>query len=400
MYILSASETILFFICGFGILQGILLSALIYFHPKSDKSVTIFLALYILCTSGIMTMPLIMQIVGWGNSFFIQPIPLTTGPFLYLYIRSFKEQIGWRKAWPHFIPFFAFFFLSYWNIWRLNTKYPRTDVIPLEAMNNLVSVIFISVKPAQQVIYYFLARKTLNAYQRSIRHLFSETSKIDLNWAKFLINGYIILVIAFIIMFPIMLRNPGYFYLLLLINMALAVPYIYIASYKGFIQPSIWQIQSGIKKETVEEEMHLAEEIETGIVDSKKPATVKSGLSAERIQELVKKITILMEGEKLYQETELTLQQLADKLKVPAYQVSQSINEGMKKNFYDLINEYRVREAKRLLLDLRSNTYTILSVGFEAGFNSKTTFNTVFKKFTGFTPTEYRNKESAGLAAV
>jgi AraC-like DNA-binding protein len=62
-------------------------------------------------------------------------------------------------------------------------------------------------------------------------------------------------------------------------------------------------------------------------------------------------------------------------------------------NFYDLVNGYRVEEAKRLLLDSKSINYTILSVGFEAGFNSKTTFNTVFKKFTGFTPTEFRDKQ-------
>ena len=100
-----------------------------------------------------------------------------------------------------------------------------------------------------------------------------------------------------------------------------------------------------------------------------------------------------MEIEKLYQETELTLQQLSDKLQLPTYQVSQAINDGLKKNFYDLVNGYRVEEAKRLLRDPKNMNYTVLSVGFDAGFNSKTTFNTVFKKFTGYTPTEFRNKD-------
>jgi AraC-like DNA-binding protein len=66
----------------------------------------------------------------------------------------------------------------------------------------------------------------------------------------------------------------------------------------------------------------------------------------------------------------------------------------LKKSFYDVINSYRVEEAKRLLLDEKNRNYTILSVGFEAGFNSKTTFNTVFKKFTGVTPTEYRDNKT------
>ena len=81
------------------------------------------------------------------------------------------------------------------------------------------------------------------------------------------------------------------------------------------------------------------------------------------------------------------------KIQIPSYQVSQAINEGLKKNFYELVNGYRVEEAKRLLADERNKNNTILSVGFEAGFNSKTTFNTVFKKFTGLTPTEYRERQ-------
>ena len=103
-------------------------------------------------------------------------------------------------------------------------------------------------------------------------------------------------------------------------------------------------------------------------------------MNVQRSIELVRKITQLMEADRLYQEPELTLQQLAHKLAVPTYQVSIAINEGMKKNFYDLVNGYRVEEAKRLLADERNANYTILSVAFDAGFNSKTTFNTVFKK--------------------
>ena len=114
-----------------------------------------------------------------------------------------------------------------------------------------------------------------------------------------------------------------------------------------------------------------------------------------RTAAITSRVIELMEKEKYYQEPELTLQNLADKLHVPAYQVSQAINEGLKKNFYDLVNGYRIEEAKRLLLDPNNNNYTILSVGFEAGFNSKTTFNTVFKKFTGLTPTEFRSNWQA-----
>ena len=72
----------------------------------------------------------------------------------------------------------------------------------------------------------------------------------------------------------------------------------------------------------------------------------------------------------------------------------------MNKNFYDLVNGCRVEEAKRLLLDPKNKNYTILSIGFEAGFNSKTTFNTIFKKFTGLTPTEYKDRQKQAFVSL
>jgi AraC-like DNA-binding protein len=66
------------------------------------------------------------------------------------------------------------------------------------------------------------------------------------------------------------------------------------------------------------------------------------------------------------------------------------MNEVLGVNFYDLVNKYRVEEAKQLLTDPRYDRYTILRVASDAGFNSKTTFNAVFRKFTGVTPSYYR----------
>jgi len=240
----------------------------------------------------------------------------------------------------------------------------------------------------------------LKSYQHSIKQLFSDTSRIDLRWARFLVNGYIILICTFLVIFPLMLRFPEYFNSLLLLNMVVATPYIYIAAYKGFIQPTIWQIQSGVDKETVEEEMHEVAQLKNNNGNGFTSKSSKSKLAENKMDEIISKVTELMEIDKLYQEPELTLQQLADKLEHPYYQVSQAINDGMNKSFYDLVNNYRIEEAKRLLLDPKNMNYTVLSVGFEAGFNSKTTFNTVFKKFTGQTPTAYREKIKTETVSV
>ena len=110
MMLLSISENFLLFLSGIGTVQGILLALLLYFHPRSDKSVTIFLALYITSLSISATIPLIERLVTWQKSFFVEPFPLLAGPLLYLYIRSFKVRLGWKKVVPHLISFFAFFF--------------------------------------------------------------------------------------------------------------------------------------------------------------------------------------------------------------------------------------------------------------------------------------------------
>jgi len=393
MYLLNISENILSVICWLGILQGILLAAIIYFHPKGDKSVNIFLALFILATSAVMTMPFIIRAVGWQHSFFIQSLPLAGGPLLYLYLRSFKEAITWRKVYPHFIPFVLYIFIAYWNLSVFGPKYPDAKDIPRQVLLSPSTLAIMYSRMVLQILYYFKARKVLLSYQRSIQHLFSETSRIDLHWAKFLVNGYIVLVLSFVVVSPLALRFPEHIMTFLTIILTLGTPYIYIASVKGFLQNTIWQIKPDIDKLTVQSEMNEVEELAFGAHEPLKQKKEKSILVGDKMEGIVQKIVALMEKEKLFQEPELTLQQLADKLEVPTYVVSAALNDGLEKNFYDVVNGYRVEEAKHLLVDSKNRNYTILSVGFEAGFNSKTTFNTVFKKFTGLTPTEFRDRQ-------
>jgi len=182
---------------------------------------------------------------------------------------------------------------------------------------------------------------------------------------------------------------PEKFNLMILIVTAVLAPYIYIVTFKGITQTTLWQADPGKSKKAIEKEISEAQAIESS-KGSETPMI--RGLPREKVSEILSGIILLMEKDKLYQEPELTLQALSDKLGIQSYQASQAIYDGLKKNFYDLVNGYRVEEAKRLLLDPKNSKYTILSVGFEAGFNSKTTFHTIFKKLTGLTPTEYRDR--------
>jgi AraC-like DNA-binding protein len=93
---------------------------------------------------------------------------------------------------------------------------------------------------------------------------------------------------------------------------------------------------------------------------------------------------------KMFKDSLLSLQKLAKLLNVPEKQLSQIINENSGNNFNDFVNKHRIQEAQKLLLTDKSNTFNILNIAYEVGFNSKSTFNTAFKKFTGTTPSLYR----------
>ncbi|HTK20826.1 MAG TPA: ABC transporter permease [Mucilaginibacter sp.] len=94
---------------------------------------------------------------------------------------------------------------------------------------------------------------------------------------------------------------------------------------------------------------------------------------------------------RLYEDAELTLNTLAVKLMIHPHDLSRIINVGLEKNFSDFINEFRVREVARKMQDPAYDRLTLLGIAYESGFNSKRTFNRVFKDMTGKTPVEYKN---------
>jgi len=392
MTFLAISTPFILFISAAGVVQAILLAGILFFHPKADRTVTGFLSLHILTVSIFMLMPVSQYIFSWQSLTLLVPFQFLIGPALYLYVRSFKETINARKAWPHLLLFAISLIIDIQIYFAWIRKYPSSENMPAELLLEPVSYIQIVIRDVQMLLYYFLARRSLRSYQNSVRHLYSETSRISLEWVRWLLNGFLLLIITVFILIFFVFKFPGMFSLLILINTLIITPYIYVVTLKGVSQPTLWQIQPGKGKEEIEKEIVTA-----GVIDSLKnenegQSFIKRSTDG-KATEITSRIVLLMEKDKLYQEPELTLQALSDKLGIQSYLVSQAINEGLKKNFYDLVNGYRVEEAKGLLLNPKNRNYTILSVGFEAGFNSKTTFNTVFKKFTGMTPTEYRDKQ-------
>jgi AraC-like DNA-binding protein len=121
--------------------------------------------------------------------------------------------------------------------------------------------------------------------------------------------------------------------------------------------------------------------------------------NGNRHSELIEKLSDHMEAHKPYLKSDLKISELANLLSLPSYQLSQAINDEYSVSFYDFINKYRVEEAKKLLVE-DSRNYKILAIAYEVGFNSKATFNRVFKKFTDMTPSEFKEKTVAVKAAA
>lgn len=114
------------------------------------------------------------------------------------------------------------------------------------------------------------------------------------------------------------------------------------------------------------------------------------------VDQVVKKLTNLMEEKKIYQEDTISLHSLADMLSINHHQLSQVLNENLKKSFSDYINYYRIEEAKELLRDPKRRKQKIITIAFDVGYNTKAAFYNVFRKHTNMTPTQYRNTHLKG----
>lgn len=115
----------------------------------------------------------------------------------------------------------------------------------------------------------------------------------------------------------------------------------------------------------------------------------KSSLSSQQSKGLLRRVISLMETEKLYLDPEFKISEIANRLSTSTNIISQVLNQETNKNFYEFVNEYRIAEAMKRLSDPKFSHITILGVAMDSGFSNKNTFNRLFKKHTGLTPTQF-----------
>jgi AraC-like DNA-binding protein len=129
---------------------------------------------------------------------------------------------------------------------------------------------------------------------------------------------------------------------------------------------------------------------ENHYLEEKKAKYERNRLSEAEEKINLNKLLQYVEKQKPYLEAELNLKQLSEGVGIPTHQLSMLLSIYLQLNFYTFINKYRVEEAKKRLAADDSKQNNILTIAFDIGFNSKSTFNTVFKKFEGITPSKYR----------
>ncbi|MBI3899831.1 MAG: helix-turn-helix transcriptional regulator [Gammaproteobacteria bacterium] len=341
---------------------------------------------------------------------FVPTAVLSIGPALWLYIRTLTQPVPAfrRRDALHFaLPIAAVVFTCGVIIdGRLELLVPDMNV----SMTSQTSVILIMMAPAvAQILVYLLAVfRAVTQYRRRLVEQFSEIESRSLNWVTGLFGVAFGLWLAWAMTWTWSLQIGNS---ITAIGIAIYIGYM---GYYGVIQRSIY-IRHGVRRKrsvattanSGRESAHAPPAMEESAV-SETPMLdrveagkyVRSTLTAEQIAVLQARLEAVIKTDKPYLEEDLTLADLAEQIDATPNQLSQLINQHMGANFYDFINRMRIDAVKRAIDDPSFDSFSLLDVAYISGFRSKTTFNSVFKRVEGMTPSEYRKTRSRQATAA
>ncbi len=293
-------------------------------------------------------------------------------PLLWFYT---SELTGNRVKWSgrlllHFIPFLLVILFSL-SFRKVGSEALLTY---LHDHHRAVTIFFWTTIAVQFSWYQVQLRKKWRTYQRYVQEEVSNKEGVDITWVRFFMIVFLLINLFFIIMLFAVIHLPGGSWL----HRSTAVIFslsVFALGYKGILQKELFRKQELVNTDVV---------TTVAAVETNKPDP-----------ELIKRLLSYMIEKKPFLDPELTLSSLAKDLRISRSQLSVVINDGVGDNFYDFVNKYRVEEVKQLMTDPRVKNYNLLGIALEAGFKSKSTFNLIFKRFTGLTPTEYRKNLSA-----
>lgn len=334
-------------------------------HKKGNRTSHIILSLFLFVNAAYIALFVANRIgeyadinITWLARFSIS-FGLLFGPLLYFYTRSItRVHYKWGAfELLHTIPFWLSIALVMFYEGRLRYFLLATNF--------------------QIMIYLIFCLIEVARYQSRIKDYFSSIEKINLSWLYVIIIPFLMMWIIDIVHLLVyitvgMSGNTSRVFTVfsLLINLIFAV----LLFFKSLQHPESLRF-------VPEDALHVKYE--------------KSRLTDQQKNQIKSQLINLVEQEKPYLNPNLTLNDLADRMNIHYKTLSQVLNEVVGKNFFDFINGYRIEEAKNLLADSEEAGRTVLEILYQVGFNSKSVFNTAFKKHTGLTPTEFRMKKSA-----
>lgn len=309
-------------------------------------------------------------------------LPVLSVGMLYLYVVSLTFNIAFRFS--YFIKHSLFFILYSSGLVIFSAfceKIAFKDSIPYfmngQSRGMLDFLTFpMAVVPVVYIVLCFLA---LKKYQKKLPEYYSALEKISLNWLKYILVSLIILFISvsLIIALGSKLKSipPDKIFKIVAVIQSL---YVWCIIFFSLRQSLIFNQQVIMDDSAADKE-----DIKTDSKDKTRSA------------EISERLLMFMETERPYLDEELSLQKLSLLVNISAHRLSEVINQDLNTNFYRLINAYRVEEVKRKLRNPEFDKYSILGIAFESGFNSKSTFNKIFKEETGMTPSEFKKSGSS-----
>jgi AraC-like DNA-binding protein len=308
------------------------------------------------------------------------PFPMLHGPFLYLYVQSLiREERKFRRYdFLHFLPYFLGLlpFLPYAGLSgeALDAQFETMARGDLPLLFTLMGIGL----QFSGLLYALVTYFSLEGHRKRIKDRFSFAEEVSLNWVRYniialgLIYVVVILSVQLEESFGVFSANDREIAIFSAVTL-----FVFFFGYFGIRQESIFT--DGKEKEDFKTEDPL-----------ESPRYSRSGLKAEQLSNHYRQLQEYMETEKPYLESRLTLNQLAEYVQLSPNHLSQVINEKADQNFYQFVNTYRIQNFQQKLQDPKFQNLTLLALALDCGFNSKSSFNHIFKKMTGMTPSQYQ----------
>lgn len=328
-------------------------------------------------------------------------LPLLFGPLHYFYAKFLidKQAKFSNIEWLQLVPFLIFkiypipaYFLSAQELFAF--------IKNMERVGDPVYTVLGWVIAVQGLTYMIMTLALIRKYTQRIKENYSTIDEINLNWLKNITFMALAVWIVVFIEEGLELFNSNLLGGNSQLIAMLTAAFVYALGYMGLSKSEIFsqKIISDWNETDLESEQSDLK-ADGGSLRSNPPLGdrepkkyQKSGLSMDRAQNIGSDLQTLMKEEKPYMNSDLTLTQLAQLLRVSAHNLSEVINTHMGQNFFDFINQYRVEQVKKDLANPQKQQFTFLALALEAGFNSKSSFNAIFKKHVGLTPSEYRKR--------